>query len=239
MRAREFQPLQEINLSAEQDLFPDGVPLDKIEVDPSQTRPVNQQLAAFQDLSAPDIIPVDDYAGEYVPFYSASGFVERDTGRAVAVIMYDDSSVNFPGDPQDVRLIAVDPRYRGQGLSRVLYRQLRARHTLVADDSQSPAGARLWVNMAAAGIPVQGWIQFNSNRTPQELDAEGGREYVRSLELMGAEPAPVSGRFPTYVFPVSPQKGVMDTAVRTPENIHVYRRGYINHYDIGLVAWRG
>jgi hypothetical protein len=79
---------------------------------------------------------------------------------------------------------------RGKGLARYLYSLLRREHNIVSDQDRSPGGAAMWVRMAREGIPVQGWVTFNGNRTPAEFDAayDNQYNYVEQLKRLGARP---------------------------------------------------
>jgi GNAT superfamily N-acetyltransferase len=239
MRAYEFA-VQETRLG--KNLFPSGggyLHHKRLDTDNMRLQPLDEKFALWQDHHITDIAYEDEAIGEQFADLMTSGIVDRQTGEPVAVIMWDENgSSPFP-DSVEISQVETDPRYRGQGLARYLYRLLRQRHTIVSDQDQTPAGAAMWVNMAREGIPVQGWVEFGTGRGPKELDDITGDQYhyMDQLQQMKARQVPGTDRSPLYVFPVKEQNGRLDTPART--GVRVYQGDYINHWQSGLVAPRG
>jgi ribosomal protein S18 acetylase RimI-like enzyme len=233
--------VQEARLHREEDLFKTGGFLSnrRIDTDLLRLRPLDNRFALWQDQHLRQIAHEQEYIGEEFPDWTTSGIVDRETGEPVAVIMYTDGwSSPFP-DSVEISQVEVDPQYRGQGLARYLYSLLRRQHNIVSDQDQSPGGAAMWVRMAREGIPVQGWVHFNGNRSPAELDAsyDGKYDYEGQLKKLGAREVPGGGRSPLYVFPVKEQNGRLDNLAGT--TIRVYQGDFINHWESGLVAPKG
>ena len=233
--------IDEITLGSEAELFAGGGFLPRIDVDPedADVRPLDQRYALWPQRHISDIAREDDAIGEQFSDWDTAGILDTQTGRAVAFIAWQDAYRSpFPG-AVEIHQVEVDPKLRGQGFARYLYELVRRRHTLLADEDQTPNGARMWVGMQQAGLPVQGYISFGSGRTPEELDAEGETRfsYVEELKKMNARLINPGGRFPVYVFPVQAQGGRLDTPVKTP--LKVYRSGYTNQWTPGLVVMKG
>jgi GNAT superfamily N-acetyltransferase len=243
MRAYEFA-VQETRLGSEEGLFGSGGSIGflghgRIDTDNMRLKPLDEKFALWQDHHITDIAHEDEAIGEQFSDLKTSGIVDRQTGEPVAVIMWEeDGRSPFP-DSVEISQVETDPRYRGQGLARYLYNLLRQQHTIVSDQDQTPAGAAMWANMARSGIPVQGWVEFGTGKSPQELDQEapGRYNYVEQLRQMDAKLVPGTDRAPLYVFPVQEQNGRLDTPART--GVRVYQGDYINHWHSGLVAPRG
>jgi len=235
------QKVDEITLGSEEELFAGGDFLPRIDVDAedSDIRPLDQRYALWPQRHIQDIAREDDAIGEQFSDWDTAGILDTQTGRAVAFIAWQDAYRSpFPG-AVEIHQVEVDPRLRGQGFARYLYELVRRQHTLLADEDQTPNGARMWVGMQQAGLPVQGYISFGSGRTPEELDAEGEARfsYVEELKKMNAKLINPGGRFPVYVFPVQAQGGRLDTPAKTP--LKVYRSGYTNQWTPGLVVMKG
>jgi len=231
----------EARLHREEDLFKTGGFLSnrRIDTDLLRLKPLDNRFALWQDQHLQQIAHEDEAIGEEFPSWTTSGIVDRETGEPVAVIMYTDGwSSPFP-DSVEISQVEVDPQYRRQGLARYLYSLLRRQHNIVSDQDQSPGGAAMWVRMAREGIPVQGWVHFNGNRSPAELDAsyDGKYDYEGQLKKLGAREVPGGGRSPLYVFPVREQNGRLDNLAGS--TIRVYQGDFINHWESGLVAPKG
>ena len=233
--------IDEITLGSEEELFAGGGFLPRIDVDPEDpdVRPLDQRYALWPQRHISDIAREDDAIGEQFSDWETAGILDTQTGRAVAFMAWEEAYRSpFPG-AVEIHQIEVDPRLRGQGFARYLYQLVRRQHTLLADEDQTPNGARMWVGMQQAGLPVQGYIAFGSGRTPEELDAEGTAKfsYVEELKKMRARLINSGQRFPVYVFPVQAQGGKLDTPAKTP--LKVYRSGYSNQWTPGLVVMKG
>jgi len=231
----------EARLHRQEDLFKTGGFLSnrRIDTDLLRLRPLDNRFALWQDQHLQQIAHEDDAIGEEFPDWTTSGILDRETGEPVAVIMYTDGwSSPFP-DSVEISQVEVDPQYRGQGFARYLYSLLRRKHNIVSDQDQSPGGAGMWVRMAREGIPVQGYVHFNGNRSPAELDAsyDGKYDYEGQLKKLGAREVPGGGRSPLYVFPVREQNVRLDNLAGT--TIRVYQGDFINHWESGLVAPKG
>jgi GNAT superfamily N-acetyltransferase len=211
--------IDEITLGSEAELFAGGGFLPRIDVDAEDPdiRPLDQRYALWPQRHISDIAREDDAIGEQFSDWETAGILDTQTGRAVAFIAWQDAYRSpFPG-AVEIHQVEVDPGLRGQGFARYLYELVRRQHTMLADEDQTPNGARMWVGMQQAGLPVQGYISFGSGRTPEELDAEGEARfsYVEELRKMNARLINPGGRFPVYVFPVKAQGGRLDTAANT------------------------
>lgn len=183
-----------------------------------------------------DIAVEDEAIGEEFPDWETAGIIDTETGRAVAVIAWAEAYRSPWSDAVAIHQIEVEPTLRGQGFARYLYELVRRQHTLLADEHQTPNGARMWAGMQQAGLPVQGYISFGSGYTPEELDAAGTADfsYVEELKKMGARLINTGQRFPVYVFPVRAQGGRLDTPAQTP--LKIYRSGFSNQWTPGLVV---
>lgn len=243
MRFSEFA-IQETRLHRQEDLFKNGGFLhnDRIRTDNMKLQRLDDRFSLWQGLHIREIAIENEAIGEEFPDFMTAGIVDRETDQPVAVLMWTDGwGSPFPGSVE-IGQVETDPRYQRKGFARYLYNLLRRQHTIVSDQDQSPSGAAMWVNMARAGIPVQGWVQFGTGNTPQALDDQYGDKYnyVEQLRKMNAQQIPGKpnkDRFPLYLFPVKEQGGRLDTPADT--TVRVYQGDYINHWVSGLVAPKG
>jgi len=239
MRAQEF--INEINVGSEEDLFSGGGLLPRIDVDPKDRdiKRLDKRYALWPHRHMREIAYEDEAIGEEFPDWETAGIIDTETGQAMAVIAWAEAYRSPWSDAVAIHQIEVSPKLRGQGFARYLYELVRRQHTLLADEHQTPNGARMWVGMQKAGLPVQGYISFGGGYTPEDLDSEGTEKfsYVEELRKINARLINTGQRFPVYVFPVENQGSRLDTPANTP--LKVYRSGYSNRWTPGLVVIKG
>lgn len=105
---------------------------------------------------------------------------------------YDKPITNIYGAPVlEVGTIAVDPKYRGQGLARELYSSVLypprlggLGAILFAGDTQTPGGRAMWANMNnIPGVEVTGWA--SAHDTDTDYGDYSFDDIVKFLEQQG------------------------------------------------------
>jgi GNAT superfamily N-acetyltransferase len=103
--------------------------------------------------------------------------------RAVGILTTSEVAQDGPPLPNtaEVDYIAVDPRYRGQGIAQGMYQVVlqTMQRTLVAGADQTPGGQRAWVTLwRTPGVEVRGWMTIEDHRmnlTDNVIDTLMGR----------------------------------------------------------------
>ena len=88
--------------------------------------------------------------------------------RAVGILRTEQLAQDGPPFPDaaEVSYIAVDPRYRGQGVAQGMYQVVLQvlKRTLVAGTDQTPGGQRNWVSLwRTPGVEVRGWLKLEDH----------------------------------------------------------------------------
>jgi GNAT superfamily N-acetyltransferase len=85
----------------------------------------------------------------------------------------------------EVGTIAVDKKYRGQGIASKLYDVvLKSGRILFAGDSQTPGGRAMWSNLnRRPDVEVTGWVKFYAN--DDRLNVYTNDEFIKFIEQQG------------------------------------------------------
>jgi len=156
---------------------------------------------------------------------------KNSVGRQIGTLTLS-TAYNFPIESSlKVDMIAVDPRYQGQGIAKAMYGLVLTvmKRTLVAGHSQSPGGRRNWLSLAQIpGASVKGYVGIDNRLLNSRIDSIMGKlggEYIGS-GMNDKE---------FFAFDVIPGTNELKPAVATSlSNI------YNGRWDIGLYAtWSG
>ena len=85
-----------------------------------------------------------------------------------------------------VDMIAVDPRYQGQGIAKAMYGLVLTvmKRTLLSGHAQSPGGRRNWVSLAQIpGVSIKGYVGIDNRLLDSRIDTIMGKlggEYIGS-----------------------------------------------------------
>jgi GNAT superfamily N-acetyltransferase len=150
----------------------------------------------------------------------------------------------FP-DAAEVGYIAVDPRYRGQGVAQGMYQVVLRDlgRTLVAGEDQTPGGQRAWVTLwRTPGVEVRGWLAIEDhwmNLTDQVIDTlmgSVGADYIGEEKSGG-----LTYRFWSFDVQSMDSGRRMEAAVRTQlTKLYGTPQDDSPVHSVGMYAvWRG
>lgn len=156
------------------------------------------------------------------------GFYDTKTLNGALLIGYISfRNIKFPPYQKAIQVsnVALDSRYRGQGLGIIMYTTvLRMGYTIVADDTQTPQARKLWVKLIkeTPGVEVRGRVEIlhdyiDIENAFDEWDKKIVRATLRKLKNVGAVMVGNIDDYDDYVpfdFPVQPGKNDSELAAR-------------------------
>lgn len=156
----------------------------------------------------------------------------EDTWTPKAQLMVDDAGLQGLDNAVAVNMITVNEDYRGAGLARALYGIVLSilRRPLVAGDSQTPGGRRMWIMLDnIPGVVVRGlWAVQNDQLERPDVQALLKRP---GLKVIG------QGNYYTFVaFPIEHGKNEIKSLIRGLPLYH----GEDPKYTTSMIAtWHG
>jgi len=154
--------------------------------------------------------------------------------------LYPKSITNIYNLPvEEVGTIAVDKKYRGQGIAGKLYDAvLKSGRILFAGDTQTPNGRAMWSNLyRRPDIEVTGWVRFYVNDV--RLNVYTNDEFIKFIEQQGGayfgeRITPDSGKVMFFEFEVEQLPTKAELEIRGKKSpITVYNT---EGADTGLMA---